>query len=120
MVGGDSSHNTIGGVAAPNGRGAANIIAFNALDGVFIQSGIDNGIHENSIYANGSLGIDLGSGANLNQAAPVLTSVQTRAFEHPGVRHANEQEAENGAMAVEVLLRQRHERGLRAARSSVC
>jgi hypothetical protein len=72
----NSSRNTIGGVAAPNGRGAANVIAFNDLDGVFIQSGIDNGIHENSITGNGSLGIQLATGANLNQAAPVLTSVQ--------------------------------------------
>ncbi|HEX4073125.1 MAG TPA: right-handed parallel beta-helix repeat-containing protein [Planctomycetaceae bacterium] len=72
----NSSRNTIGGVASPNGRGAANVIAFNDLDGVFIQSGIDNGIHENSIEGNGSLGIQLATGANLNQAAPVLTSVQ--------------------------------------------
>ena len=72
----NSSHNTIGGVAASNGRGAANVIAFNDLDGVFIQSGIDDGIHENSIAGNGSLGIQLATGANLNQAAPVLTSVQ--------------------------------------------
>jgi parallel beta-helix repeat protein len=71
----NSSHNTIGGVTVPNGP--ANVIAFNSLDGVFIQSGIDNGIHENSIYGNGGLGIDLGAGANLNQAAPVLTSVVT-------------------------------------------
>jgi hypothetical protein len=72
------SHNTIGGVAAPNGpRGPRNVIAFNALDGVFIQSGIGNGIHENSIYGNGGPGIDLGAGANLNQAAPVLSSVTT-------------------------------------------
>jgi hypothetical protein len=76
----NSSRNTIGGVAAPNGRGAANVIGFNDLDGVFVQSGIDNGIHENSITDNGSLGIELGSGANLNQAAPVLTSVQTSPF----------------------------------------
>jgi hypothetical protein len=74
----NSSHNTIGGVAAPNGpRGPANVIAFNSLDGVFVQSGIDNGIHENSIYGNGGLGIDLGAGANLNQAAPGLSSVTT-------------------------------------------
>jgi hypothetical protein len=74
----NSSRNTIGGVAAPNGqRGPANVIAFNSLDGVFVQSGIGNGIHENSIYGNGGLGIDLGSGANLNQAAPVLSSLTT-------------------------------------------
>jgi hypothetical protein len=74
----NSSRNTIGGVTVPNGpRGPANVIAFNTLDGVFIQSGIDNGIHENSIFGNGGLGIDLGTGANLNQAAPVLTNVVT-------------------------------------------
>jgi hypothetical protein len=69
----NGSHNTIGGTASA----ARNTIAFNTLDGVFIQSGIDNGIHENSIYGNSGLGIDLGTGANLNQAAPVLSSVQT-------------------------------------------
>ncbi|HEV3343739.1 MAG TPA: right-handed parallel beta-helix repeat-containing protein [Pirellulales bacterium] len=74
----NGSHNTIGGVAAPNGpRGPRNVIAFNALDGVFVQSGLSNGIHENSIYGNGGLGIDLAAGANLNQAAPVLSSVTT-------------------------------------------
>ena len=76
----NSSRNLIGGIAAPNGRGLANVIAFNNLDGVFVQSGISNGIHENSIYANGGLGIDLGAGANLNQAAPVLNSVTTGAL----------------------------------------
>jgi hypothetical protein len=75
-----SSHNLIGGIAAPNGRGLADVIAFNDLDGVFIQSGIDNGIHQNSIYGNGGLGIDLGAGANLNQAAPVLNTVTTGAL----------------------------------------
>jgi hypothetical protein len=76
----NSSRNIIGGIAAPNGRGLANIIAFNDLDGVFVQSGISDGIHENSIYGNGGLGIDLGAGANLNQAAPVLSSVTTGAL----------------------------------------
>jgi len=77
----NSSRNTFGGVTAPNGPlGPSNVIAYNDLDGVFIQSGIDNGIHENSIFGNGGLGIDLGAGANLNQAAPVLTSVTTGAL----------------------------------------
>jgi hypothetical protein len=76
----NSSHNMIGGVTVPNGpRGPANVIAYNSLDGVFVQSGIDNGIRANSIFENGGLGIDLGSGANLNQAAPVLTNVVTGA-----------------------------------------
>lgn len=76
----NSSHNVIGGTAAPNGpRGPANVIFDNALDSVFVQSGIDNGIRGNSIYNNSSMGIELGSGANLNQAAPVLTNVVTGA-----------------------------------------
>ncbi len=69
----NSSHNIIGATTAA----AGNRIAYNDLDGVFVESGTNNGIHENSIFGNGGLGIDLGSGANLNQAAPVLTSVQT-------------------------------------------
>ncbi len=69
----NSSHNVIGATTAA----AGNRIAFNDLDGVFVESGTNNGIHENSIFDNGGLGIDLGSGANLNQAAPVLTSLQT-------------------------------------------
>ncbi len=74
----NSSRNTIGG-AGPN----ANSIADSGLDGVFVQSGVANGIHQNSIFGNGGLGIDLGSGANLNQAAAVLTSVQTSG---PGIQ----------------------------------
>jgi Right handed beta helix region len=69
----NSSHNTIGGTAAADG----NRIAYNDLDGVFVESGTGNGIHENSIFANGGVGIDLAYGANLNQATPILTSIQT-------------------------------------------
>jgi parallel beta-helix repeat protein len=76
----NSSDNTIGG-AAYFGigifGGAPNVIAFNGANGVFVASGNDNGIRGNSIYGNTLLGIDLGSGANQNQAAPVLTSVHT-------------------------------------------
>ncbi|HET6327078.1 MAG TPA: LEPR-XLL domain-containing protein [Planctomycetaceae bacterium] len=67
----NSSRNIIGGVGA-NG----NHIVASGLDGVFVESGTGNGIHENSIFGSDGLGIDLGSGANLNQAAPVLSSVQ--------------------------------------------
>ena len=66
-----SSKNTIGGTAA----GAGNLIAFNHNDGVYVQSGTKNGIIQNSIYGNGPFGIELGAGANNNQPAPVLTSV---------------------------------------------
>ena len=45
--------------------------------GIFVDSGSGNGIFGGSIYDNGTLGIDLAPGANLNQAAPVLGTVQT-------------------------------------------
>jgi hypothetical protein len=64
----------VGGTAA----GAGNVISGNSGDGVFVGNG-DTGISVlgNSIFANGGLGIHLDSttGANDNQAAPVLTGV---------------------------------------------
>src|SRR5207247_952610 len=67
----NSNNNVIGRKPAANGSttGLANLIAFNAADGVFVASGIGNGIRSNSIYSNGSLGIELSPGANKNQAA---------------------------------------------------
>jgi hypothetical protein len=59
----------------PNLSLPANLIANNAENGVFVQSGSRNAFRANSIHDNALLGIDLASGANLNQAAPVLTSV---------------------------------------------
>lgn len=51
-------NNTIGGA---NGAlsGAANRIAFNGGDGVFVESGFNNRILSNSIFSNTGLGIDL-------------------------------------------------------------
>jgi hypothetical protein len=72
----NSSGNMIGRVSVGSPAGAANLIAYNNLDGVFIESGSGNGVRENSIYSNGCLGIELGSGANKNQQSPVLTGVQ--------------------------------------------
>ncbi|MGI8740481.1 MAG: hypothetical protein ACR2KU_12965 [Gammaproteobacteria bacterium] len=85
----DASRSTIGGSVAE-----ANIIAFNGLGGVVIKSFFADGdasgnrIQFNSIFANGTLGIDLGNdGQNSNdpkdpdagendlQNAPVITSV---------------------------------------------
>jgi parallel beta-helix repeat protein len=54
-----------------------NIIASNIANGIFVESGTGNASFANSIFDNGMLGIDLAPGANLNQAAPVLTSLQT-------------------------------------------
>jgi len=61
----NSARNTVGGTAA----GAANIIAFNQLDGVFVESGTNNLIRANSIFSNSGLGIDLGAdGVTVNDA----------------------------------------------------
>ena len=57
-----------------------NLIANNTTDGVAVASGYSNAILANSMYANTGLGIDLAPGANNNQAAPVLTSVQSVAL----------------------------------------
>jgi hypothetical protein len=87
----DSSGNAVGG-----GPAEANIIAFNALDGVAVRSGNNifpdsgNAIRFNSIFANGDLGIDLrqdgptandpkdsDTGENDLQNKPVVTSAKT-------------------------------------------
>jgi hypothetical protein len=54
-----------------------NVIAFNGERGILIASGNQNGIRENSIHSNLSPGIGLATGANQNQAAPVLATVET-------------------------------------------
>jgi CSLREA domain-containing protein len=65
------SFNVIGDTA-----GGANRIAFNDGAGVYVESGVGNAIRGNSIFENKGLGIDLGdSGANNQQAAPVLLGV---------------------------------------------
>jgi parallel beta-helix repeat protein len=69
----NSSNNTVGGT----GAGQANVIAFNGAHGVFVASGIHDGILGNAIYGNSSAAIFLGAGANQNQAAPVIGNVQT-------------------------------------------
>ncbi|HEV3470251.1 MAG TPA: C25 family cysteine peptidase [Pyrinomonadaceae bacterium] len=80
------STNTVGGTAA----GAANTIAFNGGDGVYVSAGAGNQIRRNSIHSNTGLGIDLGpdgatpndvddpdAGANNLQNFPVITSATT-------------------------------------------
>ena len=77
---------TVGGTTAA----AANVIAFNGDDGVFLPSGAGNRILRNSIFANAGEGIDLGgngptpndrgdgdTGPNNFQNTPVLTSAAT-------------------------------------------
>jgi CSLREA domain-containing protein len=79
-----ANNNTIGGTA----MGSGNTIAFNGLDGVFVESEMGNRIESNSIFSNGGLGIDLSPdgvtandpgdpdlGANNGQNFPVLTVV---------------------------------------------
>ncbi len=63
-----------------NSGNLGDIIAFNTANGVFVASGTGNRISDNSIHGNGALGIDLATGANLNQAAPVLTTVTSLAL----------------------------------------
>ena len=84
---GSSWNNTVGGLAA----GAANLIAFNASDGVYVSgsSATNNSVRRNSIFGNTGLGIDLfgSNGVNANdtgdsdtgpnglQNFPILTTV---------------------------------------------
>jgi CSLREA domain-containing protein len=69
--------NTIVGGTAP---GAPNTIAFNAHQGVFVQSGNHNHITGNAIFSNGGPGIDLDLsaapplGGNDRQPAPVVST----------------------------------------------
>ena len=71
----NASGNTIGGTVA----GTGNTIAYNRAAGVSVGSGAGNSILSNSIFSNGTLGIELvASGSpppNNLQAAPVLTQV---------------------------------------------
>jgi hypothetical protein len=66
----DTVDNEIGGTFA----GAGNVIAFNGQNGISITDAgtVRNAIHQNSIYRNGILGIDLGAdGATSNDAGDV-------------------------------------------------
>ena len=66
-----ASGNTIGGTTA----GAANVIAFDAVDGVRISGGTGNAIRRNAIFGHDTgLGIELVNGGNNGQAYPELTS----------------------------------------------
>ncbi len=80
--------NTIGGAAA----GEANVIAFNSVDGVWVQAGTNNAIRANLIHSNGGLGIDVDLdgvlandagdtdvGANQRQNHPLLTGATNSA-----------------------------------------
>jgi CSLREA domain-containing protein len=85
----DAPNNTIGGTAS----GAGNLIAYNDFAGVNVATGTGNLISSNSIFANGSLGIDLGgngvtandaddsdAGANNLQNFPILTGATASNF----------------------------------------
>ena len=80
----NGNENKIGGVGANEG----NTISHNTLDGVWVESGVNNPTLSNSIYDNGGLGIDLGAdgmtpndnddtdpGANDLQNYPILTKL---------------------------------------------
>ncbi len=71
-----SARNAAFGGTAP---GAGNVIAFNTGDGIriFGSANSGNAILSNSIHSNANLGINLQSGANNGQSAPVITSART-------------------------------------------
>jgi hypothetical protein len=80
LVAASSSNTTIGGTVV----GAGNVISGNGVYGVNVAAAIGSGqtlpahansILGNSIHDNAGLGIQLESGANDNQAAPVLTGL---------------------------------------------
>ena len=56
ILGASGSGNTIGGTSA----GQGNTIAYNTNQGINLVSGTGNAIEGNSMYSNGSIGIDLG------------------------------------------------------------
>jgi parallel beta-helix repeat protein len=79
-----AKNNTIGGTAA----GAGNTIAHNGQEGIALLGGVGNAIRQNSMFENGSLGIDLNdngltpndandpdTGANNLQNSPEIQSV---------------------------------------------
>jgi hypothetical protein len=65
----DGNGTAIGSSAA----GAANKIAYNTGAGVYVK-GVGNAIKQNSIFANGGLGIELAPGGNGDQKAPSVNS----------------------------------------------
>jgi CSLREA domain-containing protein len=66
-----SPNNLIGGEASER-----NVIAYNGWNGVRVEAveAIDNVITQNSIFANGLMGIDLREGANGGISAPVIAT----------------------------------------------
>jgi len=58
-----------------SGLGMANLIEFNTGDGVAITYGQNHTVSANSIYDNGGLGINLGTGANQAQVSPLINGV---------------------------------------------
>jgi len=64
----NASNNVVGGTTP----GAGNTIAFNGNDGVLVNTGTGNGIHENSIFGHPGLGIQLVNNGNNMQPYPNL------------------------------------------------
>src|SRR5262249_17602674 len=74
---GNEAGGTVLGFSGTGGGPAAragNTIAFNAEDGVLIDSGPFNTVRGNVIFGNGGLGIELVNGGNAGLPAPLLTA----------------------------------------------
>jgi titin len=68
---GAANQNTVGGTDPLEG----NIVAYNGVDGVHVDTGTGNSVRANRIFGHFSgLGIELANGGNNNQAAPRLRS----------------------------------------------
>jgi ABC-type transport system substrate-binding protein/DNA-binding beta-propeller fold protein YncE len=65
--------------------GGPNTIAHNGGDGVHVASGGGNRIVANSIHDNGELGIDLATGANGDQGAPEIQSIEFASVEEVNI-----------------------------------
>ena len=106
---GGASNNSIGGTAS----GAGNRIAYNASVGVIIRSGTSNAVLSNTMFSNGSLGIDLtnisandagdgDSGPNNGQNSPHILSVQLGTDDRMAVRYSVDSDTSNSTYPLRI------------------
>ena len=106
-----TNDNTVGGTSPE----AANTIAFNGMDGVFVSSGTGNAVLSNSIFSNAGLGIDLGGdgvtgndaadadlGPNKLQNFPVIAAVEINGAGDLLVEYSVDSTVDNAAYPLRV------------------